>query len=132
MTVRTALFALSLLGAGAALTPAPAKAASFDCTKARAADEVAVCTSTQLSELDATLGAYWFAYSKVPMMMGSNGARLDEAQAFLKTRSACGSNKDCLTNAYRLRISYLKASITAAMVDVFRQENRDPCPAPAG
>ena len=124
MGVRHWLLGLSLAGLGAA----PAGAASFDCAKARAADEIAVCATPALSELDATLGALWFAYSRVPMMMGSNGARHDEAQAFLARRSACGSNVACLRAGYNARITDLKSSLVAAMSDISRQENRDPCP----
>ena len=124
--------ALVALAAGAAF---PAAAASFDCARARAPDEIAICRDPGLSALDSQLGGLWYGYNKVPMLMGSNGARHDDAVQFLRTRAACGAHAQCLGQAYRARIAVLKSSIDEAMQDVFRQENRDspapPPPAPA-
>jgi uncharacterized protein len=131
MIIRAAVFATSLATAGLVFSPSPAKAASFDCMKANSADEVTVCKIPMLSELDATLGAYWYVYSKVPMMMGSNGARRDEAQAFLINRSACGRDVGCLATAYRTRIANLRTGINASLEQMAMVQNRDPCAAPA-
>jgi uncharacterized protein len=103
-----------------ALLPAPAAAASFDCARARGADEVAVCRNPRLSALDSEMGGLWYAYARVPMLMGDNGARMDEAQAFLARRRACGPRAACLTAAYRDRIAALRAGIARAMEDYAR------------
>ena len=108
--MRRAAFALAVL-----CFAAPAAAASFDCAKARAVDEIAICASPALSELDAVEGAYWFTYNRVPMMMGSSGARHDEALAFLRTRAACGSDAACLAQRYRARIAALRSDVDGAM-----------------
>jgi hypothetical protein len=98
-----------------------AEAASFDCSKAQSADEMAVCKLPELSELDTKMAALWFAYSKFPFLMGANGVRQDEAAAFLRARSGCGNDADCLRRVYRDRISQLEDDIIKAMNDVRRQ-----------
>jgi uncharacterized protein len=108
--------------AGAALV-SPAHAAGFDCGRAAAPDERAVCANPQLSALDSEMTGLWYAYSRVPMLMGSNGNRQDAAQAFLAARSKCGADVACLRRAYSARITALKAGIDAAMADYNRMQN---------
>ena len=117
--MRTVLAILTLLVLGAL----PVRAASFDCAKASAPDEVAICKNPELSELDTRMGALWFSYSKVPFLMGANGARHDAASAFLEKRKACGGDVACLHEAYAQRIAELKENIERAMVQVREQEN---------
>lgn len=117
--LRTAL-AAAILCAGAAFLPAPARAASFDCGRARAADEIAVCRSPTLSALDSEMGGLFYAYARVPMMMGGSGARRDDAQAFLARRRVCRADTACLAAAYRARIAALKRGIDGAMGDYRR------------
>jgi uncharacterized protein len=105
---------------GALLLPSPAHAASFDCARARAADEATVCRDARLSALDSEMGGLWYAYSRVPMLMGGNGNRGDAARAFLDRRRACGRNVGCLTAAYRARIAELRQGIDEAMRDYTR------------
>lgn len=109
---RPALLFLTTLGLMAA---APAQAASFNCAKADAPDEIAICQDPQLSERDTEMAALWFAYNKVPMLMGANGARRDAASDFLKLRTACGGDVACLGRVYDARIATLRAEITSAM-----------------
>ena len=118
---------LVMLICGAGLT---ANAASFDCAKAAKPDEVAICGAPDLSALDSEMGGLWFAYSKVPMLMGSNGARLDEAHDFLEKRSACGGDASCLGRLYHARIGSLRQSIIDAMNTYFQLQNADPATAP--
>ena len=114
---RLGIIAASLfLGSGA-------QAASFDCGAAKSPDEKAVCSNPSLSALDSQMGGLWYAYSRVPMLMGANGNRQDEAQAFLTARRACGSNVACLTRTYRSRITQLQSEIDAAMADYSRLQN---------
>jgi uncharacterized protein len=89
----------------------PAEAASFDCSKAEAPDEVAVCGNAQLSELDTEMGALWFTYQRIPFLMGANAARKEDAEAFLQERKACGGDEACIRKAYEERISGLEAGI---------------------
>ena len=119
--MRTVLAILIFLVLGVAILPA--RAASFDCAKARASDEVAICKNPELSELDTRMGALWFSYSKVPFLMGANGARHDAASAFLEKRKACGGDVACLREAYAQRIAELQTDIERAMVQVREQEN---------
>lgn len=106
------LIALALL---AGISAVPSGAASFDCRKAKAPDEVAVCADRELSELDTEMGALWFAYDAFPFLMGMSGNRQDEAHAFLDKRARCGADVSCLRNAYRARIKALKQDIKWAM-----------------
>lgn len=108
------LSALAGLGMALMLTSS-ARAASFDCAHATRADEIAVCRNPRLSEMDSEMGGLWFAYSRVPMLMGGNGARMDAAQAFLARRTACGRNVACLDSVYRARIEVLRRDIATAM-----------------
>src|ERR1051325_474595 len=109
--MRRSIMAASLCLASALLIPSRAQAASFDCARARAADEMAICRTPALSALDSEMGGLWYAYVRVPMLMGGNGARRDEAQAFFPRRAACGRNVACLTAAYRARIEELHRDI---------------------
>lgn len=101
----------------------PAQAASFDCAKARAPDEMAICGNSGLSELDTEMSALWFSYSRVPMLMGGNGARRDEAEAFLTARSACGADVACLRPLYQARIRTLKDQIDQWMTATGKAQN---------
>ncbi|MGE0004901.1 MAG: lysozyme inhibitor LprI family protein [Parvibaculaceae bacterium] len=109
-----------------ALLASPARAASFDCARAAQPDERAICANPDLSALDSEMGGLWFAFSRVPMFMGSNGARMDDAQAFLRLRAACGASVACLRPLYRARIETLKQAIVRAMADYARLRNADP------
>ena len=109
---RPALLILTILGLTAAV---PVQAASFNCAKAAAADEIAICQNPELSERDTEMAALWFAYNKVPMLMGANAARRDGATDFLKMRTACGSDTACLDRVYEARITALRAEISLAM-----------------
>lgn len=101
----------------------PLQAASFDCSKAWSPDEVTICANPALSALDSEMGGLWYAYSRVPMLMGANGDRQDEEQAFIAGRRACGSNVGCLTSAYRSRNSKLRSEIDGAMAQLAKLQN---------
>jgi len=94
-----------------------AKAASFDCAKAATADEIAVCKSTALSELDVKMATLFGVRMEIPMMMGASGAARDEQRAFLDERKACGSQDACIGKAYAARIAVLEQTIKSAMQD---------------
>ena len=105
-----------------------AQAASFDCAKAAKPDDIAICSNADLSALDSEMGGLWFAFRQVPMLMGSNGARMDDAQTFLQQRGNCAGNLTCLRALYHTRISALRQDITAAMDNYSQLQNGDLCP----
>ena len=92
-----------------------ASAASFDCSKAQAADELAVCKNADLSALDSEMGGLWYAYDLLPMLMGSSGARRDDAQQFLHDRASCADEVACLRKVYVARNAALRNDIKAAI-----------------
>lgn len=122
LSLVSALLGLMLLP----LVAIPAQAASFDCSKATAADEVAVCRDGVTSSLDSEMGALFFAYDKVPMFMGATGARHDDAEAFLAARGKCGADITCLRKVYTDRIAALKTNIEASMQQFFALQNGQP------
>jgi uncharacterized protein len=69
------------------------------------------------------MSALWFSYSRVPMLMGGNGARRDEAEAFLTARSACGADVACLRPLYQARIRTLKDQIDQWMTATGKAQN---------
>jgi uncharacterized protein len=121
--MRTALVVAAAGFAGALLIPAPAHAAGFDCARATRADEVTICRTPSLSALDSEMSGLWYAYSRVPMLMGGNGDRGDEARAFLARRAACRGNTACLAAAYHARIQVLHRGIDSAMDEYLRMQN---------
>ncbi len=89
------------------LIQGPAIAASFDCTKARRADEITICNDRELSELDVRM-ATWFEVNTSLVLMGRRGAMRDEQSAWLAQRARCRSDKSCLRSAYLNRIAELR------------------------
>jgi len=117
------------------LVAAPTQAASFDCSKAAAADEVAVCRDGVTSALDSEMAGLFYAYDKVPMFMGANGARHDDAEAFLAERAKCGADITCLRKVYNDRIGALKTQLGASMQQFSDLQNQVPpvtTPIPVG
>lgn len=110
-TLPAALFGAVLAAATAA------EAASFDCSKAAAPDEIAICADPAVSNLDTVMATLYGVRMEIPMLMGARGAAQDEQQAFLSQRATCGSDTACLTNAYNARIATLQQTISDAMKD---------------
>lgn len=129
-TARTSALALASVVL-LSLAAHPAAAASFDCAKARAPDERAVCANPTLSALDSEMGALWFSYSRFPLLMGASGARRDEAQAFLAARAACGADATCIERAYRARVAVLRKEVAWAIGNLAAQADADPPADPA-
>jgi uncharacterized protein len=101
LRIKAALLGLSLL-----TLSTPTFAASFDCNKAAAMDELAVCNDRELSELDVRM-ATWFEAITGLVPMGTRGAIQDEQLEWLKARAACNSDKRCLRQEYLARIEAL-------------------------
>ena len=102
MRAKPAFLALVLL-----LAASPAFAASFDCNKASAMDELAVCNDRELSELDIRMATMFDLITGL-VPMGTRGAIQDEQLAWLKERTACASDRSCLRRSYRTRIDALQ------------------------
>jgi uncharacterized protein len=116
MRAPSAAFAAGVCLAGLAISSS-AEAASFDCGKAKTADELAICKTQILSDLDMQMATLHGVRMQIPMLMGAKGAAQDEQRAFLAQRAACGSNVACIQQAYQSRIAVLNQAIQTAMQD---------------
>ncbi|MCE4073283.1 lysozyme inhibitor LprI family protein [Pseudomonas nitroreducens] len=85
----------------------PVSAASFDCKKARQADEKAICADRQLSEMDVQV-ATTYRLLRGLFAMGMRGNLGDSQLAWLEQRRACGANKSCLKQRYQERLDALQ------------------------
>ena len=108
--VFTSLFSLSSL-----LASSSAWAASFDCERASTADEKAVCANRVLNDMDVSM-ALLFSLDKRFLPMGGRDALIDQQQAWIKTRAACGANVSCLKDVYQRRIDTLRQIIDTRVV----------------
>ena len=89
------------------LAPMAAHAASFDCAKARTADEKAICRHRALNDADVRM-ATLFEVDGHLLAMGGRGA-LQAAQVdWLKARRRCGGDVACLTRRYDERLAELQ------------------------
>lgn len=110
------LISASVLAAALAAFALPAAAASFDCAKARKADERAICANRALNDQDVRMDQlYGITRHLVPM--GGSGAIMDDQRAWLKSRAACGGARACLARRYDDRIRQLNT----VMDRVYRQ-----------
>jgi len=98
------------LGCALLIAANSAHAASFDCAKAKAADEKAVCANRTLNDLDVTMGEL-FSLDKRLLPMGGRDALIGEQHDFLKSRKACGAKVGCLTDLYQKRVVALRSII---------------------
>lgn len=95
---------LSLLYAG--LLPLSAQAASFDCTRADTAAEIAVCANPELNRLDEDLAVlYRSLLNELPFRQAER-VRQDQ-RSWLKARNSCGAEVRCLRARYQERIARL-------------------------
>ncbi|MEQ1942312.1 hypothetical protein ABMA32_07795 [Mesorhizobium sp. VNQ89] len=102
MKVRMSAFALACLAAGSA------QAASFNCAHAFLPAEQTICGNANLSRLDEqTAGMYFIIVGS-----GAPEATITQVKAsqskFIAQRNACGTNVDCLVDAYTSQMMYLK------------------------
>lgn len=114
-SIALAVLATALAATLGVAAPGPAAAQSFDCAKAVAADEKAVCADRALGNLDTRMATLWWVMEQAPLMMGARGALRDDQQAFLKQRATCGAESACLTKAYDARIAALEAAVKDQM-----------------
>jgi uncharacterized protein len=112
MKVSTALVAVALAFGPASAHPWQAKP-SFDCRYARTPDEITVCQTPDLAQMDVWLAT---TYSTVRDQLNAS-ARLRFKQdelSWLAQRRQCGFDKDCIKQVYQSRIDELNA-ITAGL-----------------
>lgn len=87
-----------------------ASAASFDCRKARTADEKAICAERALNDKDVRMDVL-YGINRRTLAMGGRGALMDQQRDWLQGRKACGANKACLNRAYDRRLADLEKSM---------------------
>lgn len=82
------------------------QAQSFNCAKARAADEIVICKDSELSRLDDQMSALYFSVrDRSP---GPVRAELEAGQAdWIASRRVCGRDQRCIRAAYMVRIAEL-------------------------
>src|SRR5262245_16265490 len=102
--ILASLFAIVVLGCG------DAGAASFDCRKASKPDEITVCDSRELSQLDVQMATLYDTVLKL-VGMGTRGALRDQQQGWLRSRSDCGDDRGCIAALYHARIRALNAEV---------------------
>ena len=90
-------------------------AASFNCDKAAATDEKAICAHRALNDMDVKM-ALLFELDKRFVPMGGRDALIDQQKAWLKQRQACGARVACLTGVYQQRIDTLRDIIDTRVV----------------
>lgn len=89
MPIRILLFLFALLVA------LPGHAASFDCAKAQSEDEVAICSTPELSHRDTIADEM---YRKAVELAGAKAAK-SLARGALEERAACGGDAACIAKA---------------------------------
>ena len=89
-----------------ALTGHSARAAGFNCARAKAPDEHAICADRSLNDRDVKMTVL-FDIARHLVAMGRRGQLQDEQTEWLKGRRQCGANRQCLTSAYTHRIARL-------------------------
>lgn len=99
-----------LMGLMLALAAAdqPARAQSFDCQKARTADERAICADARLSAQDEIIATLyrrlWNYIENHDAAMGVLAQLKGEQRDFLRDRRRCAANIACLDHIQRRRI----------------------------
>jgi uncharacterized protein len=100
-----------VVAAAVALGCSSAHAASFDCSKASNPDEVTICDSRELSQLDVKMATLYDTVIKL-VGMGVRGDMQDQQRAWLRTRVDCGHDRACIRKLYESRIRALEGEVT--------------------
>lgn len=99
------LAALVVPGQAASGPGADAAGPAFDCSRARAGVEQAICRTPRLARLDGALGRAWTQLGALLSPEQRSCLRADQ-RAWLASRDACQSS-DCVAHAYRDRLAAL-------------------------
>ncbi|EJL32801.1 hypothetical protein PMI01_02440 [Caulobacter sp. AP07] len=93
-----------------ALVAGSASAASFDCDRARAPDEKAICANLALNDKDVRM-AVLYDINRKTLAMGGRGALEDQQRQWLRDRRGCGAQRACLNRSYDRRLGDLERSL---------------------
>ncbi len=102
MTFRLLSLAFAFFSATAA------EAASFNCAHAFLPAEETICANTNLGQLDEkTAGMYFLIVGSSPPQDTLNQVKSSQKK-FVAQRNACGTDVNCLVDAYTSQMMYLK------------------------
>ena len=100
------LKSLSLTLCCAGLLPLAALAASYDCTRASTAAEIAVCDDPKLNRMDEDLAVtYRSLIDRLPPRQATQ--LRDDQRSWLVARDSCGADVRCLRARYQERMARL-------------------------
>ena len=88
-----------------------ADAASFDCRRAKAPDERAICADPILGNLDSRLAGL-LDLDEGTVAMGQRGDMQDTQTGWLSTRARCGPDRACLHARYEVRLKQVTDHLT--------------------
>lgn len=87
----------------------PAAAASFDCARAKAPDEKAICATRALNDADVKMDTLFHVDAQL-MAMGGRGDLQEAQRDWVHKRQTCKGDVKCLTKAYKDRMADLQAA----------------------
>jgi uncharacterized protein len=103
---------VALLALGLFLAGAPEEAfsqqPSFNCATNRAPDEVTICGSVALSQMDRQLSDLYFTL-RDGLAVSQQLALRDSQRGWLRLRAACGFDANCISRLYQQRIPQFRA-----------------------
>jgi uncharacterized protein len=92
----------------------PAHAQSFNCNHAKTPDEVLICQSPKLTQMDEKLADVYFALRNA--LYTPFRRRLEaEQSAWLRHRIQCGRDELCVEHEYRMRTAELQSLYDAVI-----------------
>jgi uncharacterized protein len=100
---------LVLLTIAFALSASPAFAQAFNCNFAKQPDELTICRDDSLKAADEQMAEVFF---RIRQQLPKPGQRQLNAgqKSFLQSRQFCGTDGDCIANAYEQRMQTLCAT----------------------
>ena len=106
--MRRHAWAVPMVWAAHGLFALPGQAASFNCAHAALPAEITICGNGQLNKLDEqTAGMYYLIVSSGAPAATVQNVRAEQGK-FLARRNSCGTDYNCLIDAYTSQIMYLK------------------------
>jgi clan AA aspartic protease (TIGR02281 family) len=89
-----------------------AGAQSFDCKRARAPDEIVICSIPKLGTLDEKMVGMFLALRSASTESEKRLLTMEQA-TWLKERSVCGADSNCIQSSYERRIKQLQTETVA-------------------
>lgn len=83
---------------------------AINCAKAKAADEKAICASTDLVQRDAVMSTE-YGVLKGLVGMGPRSMLMDDQRSWLAQRAKCGGDAACLEKSYDARMAVLEKGL---------------------